>query len=513
MFSSSRVLARDNRFFSKAWTARFFGPLFFALLAWAYGWRMYQLHLPEAYVFDEVYHAVTAKLIARNDPQAFEWWNEPPEPDTSVDWLHPPYAKYTQATSMLVFGENSFGWRFSSAVFGTAVIGVTVLLAIELFKDQRVGLLAGFLASLDGLLLVQSRIAMNDIHVTFFILLTILWLARFFKTRKFTWLVATGVAAGLAIGTKWSGFFILGWAGLLTGLFMIKTAYESVKKINTNFLFVAVDKLISVIGPLVLIPILLYLLAYWQMFFLHGKSIVCLHQTYEQGVCHRVYAENPETGQFEDSGRFISHFHELHRQILNYQTTLEATHTYQSRPWQWFLNLKPVWFYVEYSSAGPDTVSNIYALGNPALFWIGDVAVLMAALVLLHPIIYWVLIFLHKNVALSLPHVLKKARLSIDEYSNLWLIFSAYCIVWLPWILSPRIMFFYHYTPAVPLLCIILAWVMQRYFLGSKPRGVLTISILTLITTTFVLFLPLWLGWPVGTDWNELLYRSIPAWK
>src|SRR5438105_1782547 len=67
--------------------------------------RFYRLSLPSVYYFDEVYHALTAKLIARNDVRAYEWWNEPVEPNTAVDWLHPPLAKYTQALSMKVFGE------------------------------------------------------------------------------------------------------------------------------------------------------------------------------------------------------------------------------------------------------------------------------------------------------------------------------------------------------------------------------------------------------------------------
>src|SRR5258708_3911057 len=132
--------------------------------------RVYRLNLPKEYIFDEVYHAVTAKLIRRNDPRAYEWWNPPLEPDTAVDWLHPPLAKYTQALGMDLFGENSFGWRISSAVFGTLVIIATAFLADELFKSKKIALLSAFLAACDGLLLTQSRIAMNDIHVTFFIL-------------------------------------------------------------------------------------------------------------------------------------------------------------------------------------------------------------------------------------------------------------------------------------------------------------------------------------------------------
>ena len=73
---------------------KYYGPLLLAILAFAFFTRMFQLHIPEEYYFDEVYHAVTAKLVARNDPRAYEWWHPAPEPNTAIEWLHPPLAKY-----------------------------------------------------------------------------------------------------------------------------------------------------------------------------------------------------------------------------------------------------------------------------------------------------------------------------------------------------------------------------------------------------------------------------------
>ncbi|MFZ1721414.1 MAG: phospholipid carrier-dependent glycosyltransferase, partial [Microgenomates group bacterium] len=151
----------------------YFPQILLAILAFTFITRIVRLTSPEVYVFDEVYHGITSKLIARNDPRAYEWWNAPVEENTAVDWLHPPLAKYTQATSMLVFGENSFGWRFSSVIFGILTVWVTAKLAFTLFRDERVALLSALFVSLDGLILTQSRIAMNDIHVTFLMILAV----------------------------------------------------------------------------------------------------------------------------------------------------------------------------------------------------------------------------------------------------------------------------------------------------------------------------------------------------
>ena len=150
------------------------------IISFAFFSRVIRVHVPDRYVFDEVYHALTSKLIARNDVRAYEWWNKPVEEDTAVDWLHPPYAKYTQALFIKIYGENTFGWRISSVIFGVLVIVMVYKLSYELFENKNLSLLATLLASLDGLLLVQSRIAMNDIHVTFFILLTFLFYVRSF---------------------------------------------------------------------------------------------------------------------------------------------------------------------------------------------------------------------------------------------------------------------------------------------------------------------------------------------
>lgn len=85
------------------------------ILLFAFFTRLYNVQFPENYYFDEVYHAMTAKLVARNDPRAYEWTHgDTIEPNTYVEWLHPPMAKYAQAAMINLVGENAVGWRLSS---------------------------------------------------------------------------------------------------------------------------------------------------------------------------------------------------------------------------------------------------------------------------------------------------------------------------------------------------------------------------------------------------------------
>lgn len=431
------------------WLERYSTTLLVVILAFAFFTRMFQLHQPETYVFDEVYHAVTAKLIARHDPWAYEWWNPPVEPNTAVDWLHPPLAKLTQASSMLLLGENPIGWRMSSVIFGVGVIWLTYAVAERLFKNKSISLLSAFLAACDGLLLVQSRVAMNDIHVTFFILLTLWLYLAYRQQRSLKRVVLVGLAAGLAVSSKWSGLFIIGGVVILELLQSIKV--PALRWTLPKFLL-----------AVILIPAMIYVASYSQMF-IQGKA--------------------------------PSHLQELHRQIWWYQTNLSATHSYQSRPWQWFLNLRPVWYSVQYQENG--LRGNIYALGNPLLLWLGAASAIGTV---------GYLGWNWKNRTLRNTPVMQSLMIAVIMYA----------VVWLPWQLSPRIMFFYHYTPAVPLLCILLAYWLVR-LAGYKPwqtwSAPVAAALVCLIFATFWLFYPHWTGIAVPVSFAEQWYFLLNSWK
>lgn len=487
--------------------SKYVSPLLVAILLFSFVTRIWNLHLPQKYVFDEVYHAVTSKLIAHNDVRAYEWWNPPPEPDTSVDWLHPPLAKYTQAFSMLAFGENPFGWRISSAIFGVLVVLMTYLLAKNLFDSERIALLSALLASLDGLLLVQSRVAMNDIHVTFFILLTLVLYVKYRKQhpQSWKWLLAAGISSGLAVSTKWSGMFVVCTLWFFEGLrFLQLLIHKDWKKTFGSWKKLLLLGIPQRILFLLLIPIAIYIAAYTHMF-LQGKSLICTQQEVVPNTCYLDVKEAEDGTRVES---YISHFQELHHQIWWYQTNLEATHAYQSRPWQWWLNLRPVWYSVEYKD--DQHISNIYAFGNPLLFWIADIALLTLLLTSLAA--------LYSKVR----QWVSSKKIVITQFSPLFFLVFSYFIVWLPWVLSPRIMFFYHYTPAVPMLAILLAY--QLIQLWGKQKKVwplsklrfnqwIVIGTVSAISVVFFVWYPQWIGMSVPKSWANSVYFVVRSWK
>ncbi|MBI4802263.1 MAG: phospholipid carrier-dependent glycosyltransferase [Elusimicrobia bacterium] len=168
-----------------------------------------------------------------------------------------------------------------------------------------------------------------------------------------------------------------------------------------------------------------------------------------------------------DWGDFLA----LQREMWIYHTRLAETHTYQAGPLEWVFNLRPTWFYVDRSI--PGKVANIYNTGNSAVYFAGLAAVFVAA----------------------------RKFMRRREHR---LLLTAYFMLWAPWLLAPRLMFFYHYTPAVPFLCILLAWLVENLRNPGSPdyfnvRGgkALAWGITVLAFLWFALFYPLHTALPV----------------
>lgn len=393
------------------------------IFTFAFLTRFIRLGIPNNHIFDEVYHAFTAEQMLKGNPAAWEWWNTPPK-GFAYEWTHPPLAKEFMVVAMSIFGDNPFAWRFFSAFFGFGVIVLIYLISYKLFKNRVIALLAAFAASMDGLLLVMSRIAMNDIYFLFFILFAFL---LFLHNRK----LLMGLALGLSIASKWTGFFGIGIIGIIyLGQLALKFKKKNTDKRKT------LKSLIAAPLFFLIIPLFIYLAVYLPFF--TGK--------------HTPPGENPS--QFNRT-TFIG----LQEQMYWYHTRLKATHPYQSVPEQWIFDLRPVWIYVDYKD---NTIANIYNLGNPLFMWFGLVSV----------------IFL-------LFEFIRKRTMAIA------IVLIGYLGFFLPWVGSPRIMFYYHYMPAVPFLAIATGYVLNK-LLVKKTGKIFVVTFLFLLLVLFVYFFPLW---------------------
>ena len=429
--------------------------------------RVWNLWHPAAYIFDEVYHGFTAQEMAKGNVMAWEWWNTPPK-GFAYEWTHPPLAKLLMTSGIFLFGKNDqvsqYAFRFPAVIFGVGVVYLTYLLALEIFKKEKIALFSAILISFDGLLFVMSRIGMADVYFLFFLLLTIYLALK----QKYAW---SGVCLGLSIATKWTGIYLYPVIGaiLISKLFKNQVCLSS--RLNQdcrppkNRVFTPYFLHLGgvVILSFVLIPMVVYLLVYTPFF---------------------------------TSGHSWEKFLELQRQMWGYHTNLKATHNYQSQAWSWPLMLRPVWFWVNYKG---DKIANIYNLGNPAIWWIG---------LLILPVAIWKAIkasFFSPSRSHFVPP--RRCLKSDTSEEGLPLVVFCYFAFWLPWLFSPRIMFLHHYLPAIPFLCILIAW-----FLDKIKKELFVISYLLFVILSFSFFYPIYTGLLIPRKFLDFI-MWLPSWR
>jgi len=169
----------------------------------AAAFRLPGLGYPAEEYFDEVYHAKTAQQYLRGEPP--------------TEWVHPPTAKLLIAVGVALFGYEPWAWRLAPALAGTLLAPVFFLLARRVTPTERAALLASALLLMDGVYLVQSRIAMTNVFAVLFQLLAALLVVAATESERLRpWhMLGAGVALGLALSTRWTSLFAWGFLGLV----------------------------------------------------------------------------------------------------------------------------------------------------------------------------------------------------------------------------------------------------------------------------------------------------------
>jgi hypothetical protein len=174
---------------------------------------------PTVYVIEPHGKSVFADHRLPFEPAALALDHNELYPSTSHGSLL-AFAAGGEAASMDV-GSYHFSWRLPGVIFGALTAGVLFLLARVLFLRRSVGVLVGAFVLLDGMFFVQSRIAMNDVYVGFFILAAYLVFAWLWlepeKARRSFWVLmpVMGVLLGLALASKWVAAYAIGALGIL----------------------------------------------------------------------------------------------------------------------------------------------------------------------------------------------------------------------------------------------------------------------------------------------------------
>lgn len=416
------------------WPA-FAAPVLLALLALLLS--LPRLTVPDTYVFDELYYAYTAGKYVTGA----EAYNTDvlPRDDPAIEWTHPPLAKLLIAGGMLVAGDNPLGWRWVNALFGAMGVVITYLLAMRLEGDRAIALIAGGLLLLDGLYLVESRTGMSNL---FLVVLTNGALLAFSRVLAAPpgnaggALFVMGLLLGLAVATKWSAVALLGLIGLALVWRTIRQwqADRTGDEHDPANARVNVRKAITS-GLLALVIIpIAVYLASYLHFFLTGHD--------------------------------LTDFVALHQDMFAYHRGLGVVHRDSSPWWMWPLDARPVWyFYEETRQSG----SYVLGLGNPLLYW---------------------------------PMVVAAGWVAIDWWGRrpaaLLILAIGFFGQWLPWALSPRGTFIYHFLPAVPLGCVALAVLVRDGWRWGGVRRWLAGGYVLATVAVFIYFYPMFTAIPVS---------------
>lgn len=425
------------------------------VLAIAAGLRLWGLASPPSLYWDEQYYVFDAEVyLGGGIGQPIEGAPEVKIADEGT-WVHPPLGKWIIALlGVGPIGLRSIGWRLPSALFGIAGVALLYFLALQLWRSVWWAGFASLLLALDGLHIVQSRMAMLDIFLTTFVtagfLLLVLdhkrapqasdgsgWTSRAERVFGSWYLLGAGASLGAAAATKWSGAFALLFAVVLCCAWLVRGADG-----DDRVLWV---RLGTVAASLVVVPTAVYLLSYGAFFYQHGFA--------------------------------VHDFVTLQLRMLHYQQGHLKVQPENSKPWTWPLLLHPIQYYEKVR--GGDS-STIVALGNPTLWW-GFLALLPIAAI-----------------------ALVRRRTWQDA-----VVFGGYAAMFFPWFLIGRSQFLFYMLPAVPFMCLGVAATLRRL---SDHRARTAGSVFAVFATVVAaLYSPIWMGTSVSHGWLRSL-QWLPAW-
>jgi dolichyl-phosphate-mannose--protein O-mannosyl transferase len=330
-------------------------------------------------------------------------------------------------------------------------------------ETERAALLAVSLLLVDGVYLVQSRVAMTNIFAVLFQVTSALLLLRAATRGRLCapGMLGLGLCLGLALSTRWTSLFA--WAFL--GLVLVALRGRRLLRPREALLTLA---------AFVLVPLAVYAASYVPLL--------------AHGHLHSADASPNTLGSLADVTRAARQLWDEQAQVWRYHADVDATatHAYVSPWWTWPWLYRPTWYFWW---SGEEWVRGIVALGNPALWWASV------------PAAAWAIV--------SGARARDPRRL----FAGAGFFFS-----YLPWGLSPRTLNFSHYLfEAIPYACLALGAFLDRHWNGRAAafaRGYVALAALL-----FLLFLPLLTAMPVPEPlwslrffWGSGIWTWFPRW-
>jgi dolichyl-phosphate-mannose-protein mannosyltransferase len=429
-------------------------------------------------IFDEVYYACDAhNLLKHGVERASEAGSAFCTAQSNGAFVvHPPLGKWMIALGEQLFGFNTLGWRFSSALFGTLTVLLVVRIGRRMTGSSVLGGLAGLLLALDGLHFVQSRVAMVDVFLCFWVVAAFaaalvdrdqirqrLSLADEEQLHEGgalgwrPWRLVTGLCFAGAISTKWSAAFPV--LVLLVLIVFWEAGARRTAGIRAPWRVTLRKTTVPTIAVLLVLPIALYV-ASWTGWFLSTEGY------------HRHWATDDgrttSFGFFPDALRSWWHYH---WEIYHFHQTLAASHPYQSHPLSWPFLGRPVSYYYPagittgtYGCQVTACSREVLAIGTPAIWWM----------------------MIPATIGLTARWIAKRDW----RAASLLLMFLVSILAWIPSDLKHRTMFLFYALPSIPFLCLGLAliagWLLGQT--GTFRRAAASAGIGTYVSLVVVNF-------------------------
>lgn len=372
---------------------------------------------------------------------------------------HPPLAKYIIALGIQIFGYAPFGYRCLTAIAGSLLPLVTYEFVWQLSDRRDWAWLTGWFVAMDGLLLVESRFGLINIYILLFGMLSQLCMVMALKRsrQRWFWVIATGLMFGASVSVKWTGLAYM--VGLVAIAGYARSRYR--QTLNANQILIG----------LIILPIIFY---------------------FGQWIPHLII--NPERDIWE-----------LHRQILGFHQNLgvgktQPIHPYCSPWWSWVLLIRPIAYFFELR---PNSmVEYVLAIGNPFLYWFSAIALLSCLAILIIS-------------RFRFPPKIFTQIFSKERSPLVWFIFYvmiSFAAHWLPWSISRRCIFLYHYMPASVFAFAALALLVSLMWRSPlKEIQALSSGIFVAITIAFLFWLPIYIGLPISSVYLRVL-MWLPSW-
>ncbi|MGQ9873485.1 dolichyl-phosphate-mannose--protein mannosyltransferase [Leptodesmis sp.] len=496
-----------------------------ALLIVSLGLRFWGLGRFNTLVFDEVYYAKFAYNYLSSTP-FFDG--------------HPPLSKYLIAIAMALGSQvptpqtamngltgglfAPWMYRWLNALTGSFIPLVILGIAYQLTHRRRYALITGWFAALDGLFLVESRYALNNVYLVIFGLLGLWFLLLALNSaqslRRSGWLVLSGISFGASASIKWNGlWFLLGAYSLWIVAQGIEWFQASHPMAATSTVQESSPAEIPKDGhssPLQR----LHRLRWWQVGLYWG--IVPALTYILEWIPHLKL--NAKQGLWPD-------FWALQVEILQYHERVgngPKIHPYCSNWYSWLFMWRPVAYFYKVTGKGdplpteatlpPTTaekvVYDVHAMGNPFLWWFSTIAIFTVLAILGWLAFQAISNRIVAHTSRTIPPVVIPPPLPFSPCERWLMLFLAinYLANLLPWVKVTRCTFLYHYMGASVFATMAIAWLVDRWLSSRQPYlRQIGLTVIAIVAIAFLFWLPVYLGLPLSLEGFKLR-MWLPSW-